>query len=100
MSECSSPCSIQLGDQVDAEQTSQNPKDSIVEDITPDVYYKGADSSRDSFSGIWSRTLRIKITCTDGFEKLNLWGPVSDQTSNSPGATYLVLRNFFVTPKR
>jgi hypothetical protein len=32
----------------------------------------GADSSRDPFSGIWSRTLRIKITGRDGIEKLDL----------------------------
>ncbi|XP_057436609.1 uncharacterized protein LOC130729015 isoform X2 [Lotus japonicus] len=30
------------------------------------------DSSRDPFSGIWSRTLRIKITGRDGYEKLDL----------------------------
>ncbi|GAU16537.1 hypothetical protein TSUD_167680 [Trifolium subterraneum] len=30
------------------------------------------DSSRDPFSGIWSRTLRIKITGRDGIEKLDL----------------------------
>ncbi|XP_027349504.1 uncharacterized protein LOC113861091 isoform X3 [Abrus precatorius] len=30
------------------------------------------DSSRNPFSGIWSRTLRVKITGRDGFEKLDL----------------------------
>lgn len=81
MSESTSPYSIQQGDQVDTEQTSQNPKDPIVEVITPDVYNKyGADSSRDPFTGIWSRTLRIKIIGRDGFEKLDLRIPVSDHT--------------------
>ncbi|XP_020219109.1 uncharacterized protein LOC109802239 isoform X2 [Cajanus cajan] len=31
-----------------------------------------SDSSRNPFSGIWSRTLRVKITGRDGFEKLDL----------------------------
>ncbi|KAL3007744.1 hypothetical protein AAZX31_08G351900 [Glycine max] len=30
------------------------------------------DSSRNPFSGIWSRTLRVKITGRDGFERLDL----------------------------
>lgn len=52
-----------------------------MEVITPDVYNKyGADSSREPFSGIWSRTLRIKITGRDGLEKLDLRIPVSDHT--------------------
>ncbi|OIW20330.1 hypothetical protein TanjilG_08872 [Lupinus angustifolius] len=33
------------------------------------------DSSNDSFSGIWSRTLRIKLTGRDGIEKLDLRSP-------------------------
>ncbi|XP_057960081.1 uncharacterized protein LOC131152287 isoform X2 [Malania oleifera] len=35
------------------------------------------DGSRDPFFGIWSRTLRIKITGGDGFEKLDIRIPVS-----------------------
>ncbi|XP_028213834.1 uncharacterized protein LOC114396142 [Glycine soja] len=72
--ESSSLYSIQRRDQVDKEQTSQSFKDPIVEVITPDdVYNKyGADSSRNPFSGIWSRTLRVKITGRVGFEKLDL----------------------------
>ncbi|KAG5096279.1 hypothetical protein JHK84_051867 [Glycine max] len=72
--ESNSLYSIQRRDQVDKEQTSQSFKDPIVEVITPDdVYNKyGADSSRNPFSGIWSRTLRVKITGRDGFEKLDL----------------------------
>ncbi|KAJ1443284.1 Pyruvate/Phosphoenolpyruvate kinase-like domain superfamily [Sesbania bispinosa] len=37
------------------------------------------DSSRNPFSGIWSRTLRIKITGRDGFEKLDLRIPQNYQ---------------------
>lgn len=39
----------------------------------PSVY----TGSKDPFSGIWSRTLRIKIIGSDGFEKLDLKIPVS-----------------------
>ncbi|KAL3007743.1 hypothetical protein AAZX31_08G351900 [Glycine max] len=72
--ESSNLYSIQRRDQVDTEQTNQSFKDPIVEVITPDdVYNKyGADSSRNPFSGIWSRTLRVKITGRDGFERLDL----------------------------
>ncbi|KAL1154424.1 hypothetical protein V6Z11_A09G239700 [Gossypium hirsutum] len=37
--------------------------------------YADRDGSRDPFSGIWSRTLRIKITGRDGFEKLDVRVP-------------------------
>ncbi|KAF7837105.1 2,3-dimethylmalate lyase isoform X1 [Senna tora] len=71
--ESSSLYSIQRKDQVDTEETSQSSQEPIVEVITPDVYNKyGADSSRDPFSRIWSRALRIKITGRDGFEKLDV----------------------------
>ncbi|CAJ2668813.1 unnamed protein product [Trifolium pratense] len=39
---------------------------------TTDQLLSKRDSSRDPFSGIWSRTLRIKITGRDGIEKLDL----------------------------
>uniref|UniRef100_A0A2N9GGY1 Uncharacterized protein n=1 Tax=Fagus sylvatica TaxID=28930 RepID=A0A2N9GGY1_FAGSY len=52
------------------EQRGQSPQDPIVEVVTPEVY--NADGSRDPFSRIWSRTLRIKITGRDGFEKLDV----------------------------
>ncbi|KAK8577799.1 hypothetical protein V6N13_028064 [Hibiscus sabdariffa] len=60
----------------DSEQRGQSPQDPVVEVITPDVYsnYR-ADGSRDPFSGIWSRTLRIKITGRDGIEKLDVRVP-------------------------
>ena len=62
----------------DTEQKSQHSQDPVVEVITPDVHSNsGADGSRDPFSGIWSRTLRIKITARDGFEKLDVRIPVS-----------------------
>ncbi|XVF65502.1 hypothetical protein PTKIN_Ptkin09bG0254700 [Pterospermum kingtungense] len=68
----SSPYSIQRA-QDDSEQRGQSPQDPVVEVITPDVYnnYR-ADGSRDPFSGIWSRTLRVRITGRDGFEKLDV----------------------------
>ncbi|KAK9288213.1 hypothetical protein L1049_016662 [Liquidambar formosana] len=64
---------IQQRTQDDSEQRGRNPQDLAVEVITPEVYDNyGAYGSRDPFSGIWSRTLRIKITGRDGFEKLDV----------------------------
>lgn len=59
--------------QDDTAQRGQSSQDPIVEVITPEVYTNsGAGGSRDAFSGIWSRTLRVKITGRDGFEKLDV----------------------------
>ncbi|GAV90444.1 PEP_mutase domain-containing protein [Cephalotus follicularis] len=52
---------------------AQSPHEPVVEVVTPSIYNKyGADGSRDSFSRIWARTLRIKITGRDGFERLDV----------------------------
>ncbi|GLT90589.1 hypothetical protein SLE2022_085140 [Rubroshorea leprosula] len=65
--------SIERRTQDPQESRAQSPQEPIVEVITPDVYNSyGADSSRGPFSGIWSRTLRIKITGRDGFERLDV----------------------------
>ncbi|GKV27281.1 hypothetical protein SLEP1_g36468 [Rubroshorea leprosula] len=70
--------SIERRTQDPQESRAQSPQEPIVEVITPDVYNSyDADSSRGPFSGIWSRTLRIKITGRDGFEKLDVRIPVS-----------------------
>ncbi|KAM1049976.1 hypothetical protein TB2_031307 [Malus domestica] len=69
----SSVYSLQRTARDGGEQKDQNPQDPIVEVITPDVYNNyDADGSRGPFSGIWSRTLRVKITGRDGFEKLDV----------------------------
>lgn len=74
----SSVYSLQGRAKDDPDPKDQSSQDPIVEVITPDVYNNyGADGSRDSFSGIWSRTLRIKLTGRDGFEKLDIRIPVS-----------------------
>lgn len=74
----SSVYSLQGRAKDDADPKDESSQDPIVEVITPDVYNNyGADGSRDSFSGIWSRTLRIKLTGRDGFEKLDVRIPVS-----------------------
>ncbi|KAG5530946.1 hypothetical protein RHGRI_025777 [Rhododendron griersonianum] len=69
----SSSFGIQQGDEEDTELRDQSPQEPVVEVITPDVYNSyGADGSRGPFSGIWSRTLRVKITGRDGFERLDV----------------------------
>ncbi|KAI8537676.1 hypothetical protein RHMOL_Rhmol09G0042600 [Rhododendron molle] len=69
----SSSFGIEQGDEEDTEQIGQSPQEPVVEVITPDVYNSyGADGSQGPFSGIWSRTLRVKITGRDGFERLDV----------------------------
>ncbi|KAL5852108.1 hypothetical protein ACOSQ3_007226 [Xanthoceras sorbifolium] len=64
---------VQSRAQDDTAQRVQSSQDPIVEVITPEVYNNyGADGSRTYFSGIWSRTLRVRITGRDGFEKLDV----------------------------
>ncbi|KAF8393922.1 hypothetical protein HHK36_020124 [Tetracentron sinense] len=64
---------IQRRTQVDTEQRGQSSQDPVVEVITPEVYSNyGAYGSRGPFNGIWSRTLRVKITGRDGFEKIDV----------------------------
>lgn len=83
MSATSNVHGIQQRARDDTDQRNRSPKDPIVEVITPDVYNNyGADGSREPFPGIWSRTLRIRITGRDGFEKLDVRIPVSYVTSS------------------
>ncbi|KAL7209284.1 hypothetical protein ACSBR1_030924 [Camellia fascicularis] len=58
LSTSSNAYGIQQGTQEDTDQRDQNPRDPVIEVITPDVYNNyGADGTTDPFSGIWSRTL-------------------------------------------
>lgn len=68
---------IQQTAQDNEEQRDQSREDPV-EVIIPDVYNpSNADGSRDPFSAIWSRKLRVKITGKDGYEKLDIRIPVS-----------------------
>ncbi|RWR71992.1 2,3-dimethylmalate lyase [Cinnamomum micranthum f. kanehirae] len=59
--------------QDDPRERGERPQDPVVEVVTPYVYDNyGADGSRGPFNGIWSRTLRVKITGRDGLEKLDV----------------------------
>lgn len=65
--------SLQRRVEDDSEKKDQNRQGPVVEVITPEIYrsYDG-DGSKDPFSGIWSRRLRVKITGRDGFERLDV----------------------------
>lgn len=58
---------IQWSTQNDPEKRNQRAQNPDVEVVTPELY-----SSRGSFSNIWSRKLRVKITGRDGFERLDV----------------------------
>lgn len=73
----SNPYSIQRRGQDDTEQTGQSPTEPTVELVNPDMFSKySAGGSNNPFSGIWSRTLRVKIIGRDGFERLDVRIPV------------------------
>lgn len=59
--------SIQMSAQNDPKTRNQSAQNLDVEVVTPEIY-----SSRGSFSDIWSRKLRVKITGRDGFERLDV----------------------------
>nr|XP_029118333.1 uncharacterized protein LOC105038136 isoform X2 [Elaeis guineensis] len=55
------------------EQREDRPSDPVVEVLTPYVYDNfSSGDSRGRMSGIWSRTLRLKITGRNGLEKLDV----------------------------
>ncbi|XP_057797833.1 uncharacterized protein LOC131013925 [Salvia miltiorrhiza] len=56
--------------QSDPEKTNQSSQNPNVEVVIPEIF-----SSKGSFSGIWSRKLRVKITGRDGFERLDVRVP-------------------------
>lgn len=72
------PYGIRRWGQDDKEQTGEGEEASkpVVELMNPDMYKYGGGGSNDPFSGIWSRSLRVKITGRDGFEKLDIRIPV------------------------
>lgn len=73
----SNPYGIQRKGEDNTEQTGQRPTEPIVELLNPDNYTKyGGGDANNPFSGIWSRTLRVKIIGRDGFEKLDVRIPV------------------------
>ncbi|KAM7255114.1 hypothetical protein ACFE04_020355 [Oxalis oulophora] len=64
--------------QDNSEHISETSQEPVFEVTTPSIYKKyGVDGSRIHFLGIWSRTLSVKITGRDGFEKLGLRIPIS-----------------------
>lgn len=75
---------LQWRTQGEAEQRSQAAQDPVIEVITPEVLrnYSG-DGAGDPFPNIWSRTLRIRITGRDGFDKLDVRIPVCRFSSST-----------------
>ncbi|KAK9668664.1 hypothetical protein RND81_13G076300 [Saponaria officinalis] len=59
--------------------SSEFQQESPIDVITPEVY-SGPGGSSGTFGGLWSRTLRIRITGNDGFEKLDVRIPETNDT--------------------
>ncbi|ERN20095.1 hypothetical protein AMTR_s00066p00035120 [Amborella trichopoda] len=54
-------------------ERDERPSSPVVEVLTPYVSNdQEADDQKGPFSGIWSRSLRVKIIASDGFEKLDV----------------------------
>lgn len=60
-------------------------------DILPQLYDIGSSDSRGPSTGMWSRTLRLKITGRDGIQKIDARIPVSNHLLDS-SVRYLVVR--------
>lgn len=69
--------SVKRRDPYDTEPRESNQQDPIIEVITPEVYYP-EDSSKGYLPRSMSRMLRVKITGSDGSEKIELRIPVSN----------------------
>jgi len=63
-------------DQGNMNETAKSQQDPPIEVVTPEVY-TDSGTWRGALGGIWSRTLRVKITGRDGVEKLDVRIPVS-----------------------
>ncbi|CAL5016052.1 unnamed protein product [Urochloa decumbens] len=53
-----------------ARSTAEKPQEPVI-DILPQLYDIGSSGSRGPSTGIWSRTLRLKITGRDGIQKID-----------------------------
>ncbi|RLM73154.1 2,3-dimethylmalate lyase [Panicum miliaceum] len=54
----------------DSSSTTEKPQEPVI-DILPQLYDIGSSSSRGPSTGMWSRTLRLKITGSDGVQKID-----------------------------
>lgn len=64
----------------DARSTTEKPQEPVI-DILPQLYDIGSSGRRGPSTGIWSRTLRLKITGRDGVQKIDTRIPVSNHCS-------------------
>ena len=74
----------------DFRSRAEKPQEPVI-DILPQLYDIGSSGSRGPSTGMWSRTLRLKITGRDGVLKIDARIPVSNHFLDS-SAQYLVVR--------
>ncbi|RRT82106.1 hypothetical protein B296_00001045 [Ensete ventricosum] len=68
---------LTTGERPEQSQRADAPSDPVVEVVTPYVYDNFSSGDRSRQSGMWSRTLRLKITGRNGLEKLDVRIPVN-----------------------
>jgi hypothetical protein len=86
----------------DAESSTEKSQEPII-DILPQLYDLGSTGARGPSSGMWARTLRLKITGRDGVQKIDARIPVSVETHLrvyflSVYCTVVDLKFFTLTP--
>lgn len=60
----------EAGSSGDTKSRTEKSQEPII-DILPQLYDLGSSGGRDRSSGMWSRTLRLKITGRDGIQKID-----------------------------
>ncbi|RWW17482.1 hypothetical protein BHE74_00002262 [Ensete ventricosum] len=68
---------LTTGERPEQSQRADAPSDPVVEVVTPYVYDNFSSGDRSRQSGMWPRTLRLKITGRNGLEKLDVRIPVN-----------------------
>lgn len=68
---------LTTGERPKQSQRADDPSDPVVEVVTPYVYDNFNSGDRSRQSGMWSRSLRLKITGRNGLEKLDVRIPVN-----------------------
>ncbi|URD84317.1 Isocitrate lyase family [Musa troglodytarum] len=63
---------LTTGERPEQSQRADDPSEPVVEVVTPYVYDNFSSGDRSRQSGMWSRTLRLKITGRNGLEKLDV----------------------------
>lgn len=66
----------------DAKSRTETPQEPVI-DILPQLYDLGSTGGRGPSAGMWSRTLRLRITGRDGVQKIDARIPVRTPSTST-----------------